>query len=123
MKRRDFLKTVGLFVFGATSLEVCSENVFSAEVTSNLFGTKVINYARKQAGLISKHGLNPSAINGEKYYIMLMHPKQKYALDVIGARTKYKHERWLKRYNKWAKTQGKPPFQMVEGELGELGTM
>lgn len=100
MKRRAFLKNVGLFVCGVTSLGVCSENVFSTKVTGDLFGTKVISNILKQSMLLHRDVIEPVEVDGIKYYITIINPKLKYALEVLSARVKYKHERWAERYNK-----------------------
>ena len=102
MNRRTFLKSVGLAACGLGSLGSLSSS-------SGLFGKLVVestrDYFRNQATR-----LKTVTIDGKEHYLMFMHPRQKYALDVIVARDKYKHERWIPRYNKWAQSQGKPPY-------------
>lgn len=62
--------------------------------------------------------LSPVEIDGEKYYLAYMHPIQHYKLKVMLAREKYKHERWLERYNRWLASRGEPPDVETEPEVG-----
>lgn len=107
MNRRTFLKSVGLAVCGVGSL------FFKP---ANLFGVKVIANCRNW--LRQQHRIEPVEIDGEKYFFISVHPRQMYQLKVITAKGEYKHQRHVERYDRWAKSQGKPPHLEVEGELG-----
>lgn len=115
MRRRDFLKKAGLVAFGVVSLGVVGE-----VGTDNLFGTKVIEYCNRW--FEKPYCLKPIEIAGVRYYSLFLHSRSQYLLKVIVARDKYEHDRWVARYNRWAQTQEKPPFQMIlfEGEVGAL---
>ena len=118
MKRRDFLKKVGLVACGLQSMGVIAEipKTTSIYASGNVMTVKKVNeYCLKCLSL--KPRIEPVEMNGEKYFCILMHPRQKYDLDVLIAREKYKHERWVERYNRWAQTQGKPSYQKAEGEF------
>lgn len=45
---------------------------------------------------------------------MVIHPDQHYALLVISARHKWKHEQWIPRWERWSGRK----YVEVEGELG-----
>ena len=51
---------------------------------------------------------------GKEYYYMCIHPRTHYLLKVLSARAKYKHRRWIPRWEGWS---GKEYIE-VEGELG-----
>lgn len=57
-------------------------------------------------------------IDGEKYYVMPIHPYQHYRFKVMIARESYKHARWVERYNRWLASRGEPPYQEIEPEVG-----
>jgi len=57
-------------------------------------------------------------VDGKKYYVMFTHPHL--GLKVLGTRWKYKNARHIERYNRWAKSQRKPPYAESIGELGTL---
>lgn len=125
MNRRDFLKKAGLVVCGVSSLGVLGEPTVTGYITRgpvspSLFPPNGLYWAKKAHDFAQTKGIEPITMNGQKYYVMFMHPKQKYNLDVIIARDKYKHERWVERYNGWAQSQGKPPYVEVEGEAGRI---
>ncbi len=52
---------------------------------------------------------------GKEYCLLEMHPSQHYALKVMAARWKYKHQRWVERFNKWRASRGESPYQEIEG--------
>ena len=86
-------------------------------VTNQLFGKAIIRRCLCAAG---KQRIKPVTIDGKDYYIMMLHPRQKYLLEVSVARDKYKHAQWVKRYNKWCSSRGEPLYQEAEGEIGAL---
>lgn len=110
--RRSFLKLVGVAtVIPATLL---NNTVTTAPP---LFTSKVIKDVVFKATASHKR-FESIEIEGEKYYIMMMQPRQSYDLNVLFARDKYKHKQWVKRYNKWRASRGELPYQEVEGEFG-----
>ena len=52
-----------------------------------------------------------------KDFFMVIHPRTHYILKVLSARFEYKHQQWIKRWEKWS---GKK-YVEVEGELGYFG--
>ena len=46
--------------------------------------------------------------------IIFAHPDQHYALSVLSARAKWKHEQWIPRWERWS---GEKHVE-IEGELG-----
>lgn len=117
MNRRTFLKKVGLVVVGSLGVipaqEVWAQEVWSRTIFKGMF-------KGNDMPIVTNDDLAPVEIDGEKYFVVIMHPQQKYDLDVMIARDKYKHEQWLKRYDRWAQSQGRPPYQEIEGEVGTL---
>ena len=55
----------------------------------------------------------------EDFY-MAIHPNQFDALMSVAARTEYKHNRWVERYNRWRANKGLSPYREIDGELGFL---
>lgn len=108
MNRRDFLKKAGLVVAGSLGLPLAADS--NAAVYK-----KVKKLDLTFRGYPS---IRPVTIDGEMFYIFMMHPRQKYNLDVMIAREKYRHDRWVERHNRWVQNQGKTSFKMVEGEAG-----
>lgn len=129
MKRRDFLKKAGIVIGGSLGLlskpSIATEPKqewaeYSVDTAipedADLFGEKVIKSCKNW--LNTNNSCKPIEVDGKMYYVVMMRPKLKYELEVSVARDKYKHERWVERYNRWAETQGKPPYIEVEGEVG-----
>lgn len=110
MKRRSFLKFVGL-----TVVSPCLPLVRAEETA--LFNKEVCAKVREQ---LTPQPIKPVLIDGKNYYICVMNPKQEYDLRVMCARDKYKQEQWSKRYDKWRLSQGKLPHQNEPGECFEL---
>lgn len=114
--RRTFLKAVGLAVVAPMAVVQAVSSLEAVGTKGCLSGEKVNEYCIKW--FQGQPRLDPLTIDGEKFYFMFMHPQQHYDFKVICARDKYKHERWVERYNRWAKTQGKSPYVKFEGETG-----
>lgn len=48
------------------------------------------------------------------YYFTILRPDTHYALKVLTARTKYRHERWIPRWEKWSGRK----YVEIKGEFG-----
>ena len=89
------------------SAGMTSNNLLTADVIRNCR-----DFFRKP------HCLKPIDVNGKKYYILCAHPDPYYKFKVLCARAKYKHERWVERYNRWRASRGEPPYQEIVPEVG-----
>ena len=49
--------------------------------------------------------LIPVVIEGQEYYLAIAHPRMYYLLKVAVAKDKYRHERWVERYNRWRRSR------------------
>lgn len=97
MRRREFLKFCSIAPFGMGFL--------APGKPQNLFGCNVLAQVKKNY----QKSCRVSSVMGEdgkEYYIAVMHPRQKYLLDVAVAKDGYKYEQWKKRYNRWRAGQG-----------------
>lgn len=82
-----------------------------------MLSSDVISRLRTHA-VRQKPSLRPIEKDGEKYYLMFLHPDPHYKLKVMMAKAKYKHERWMERYNRWRASRGKPPYKEIVPEVG-----
>ena len=65
--------------------------------------------------------IKPITIEGKKYLCVIMHPETHYRLKVLLARSKYKHEQWIARYNRWRAGRGESLYEEIEPQVGTLG--
>ena len=62
--------------------------------------------------------LTPMLINDRECYVEMMHPRALCILEVASARTRYHHERWVERYNRWRASRGEAPYIEIEAGTG-----
>ena len=100
MKRRDFLKLTGVSVLGIFGLT-------SQKITS------LHEQCTRRPGR-----LEPISVDGDDYWIIMMHPRQEFTLRSMVARENYKHEQWVKRHNRWRQSRGEPIYNPQPMEVG-----
>lgn len=64
-----------------------------------------------------KKNLMPVLVNDKKWLPVIMCPKAHYSLMVLLARSAYKHNQWVKRYNIYRASKNKPLYRETKAEL------
>ncbi len=113
MKRRDFLKTCGIVLSGlALPLNCLASQPRFGQQTPDIIKA-LPNYTPPIKGII---------LHNQLWYVVPMHPKQSAALKTMVARDKYKHEQWVKRYDRRRAKQRLSLHQHEPGEVGVFET-
>lgn len=114
MNRRTFLKLLGVALV-APAVAIKAVSSYTTKLPATL-----LSRIKWHLAAAKKRGFRPITIDGKEYYVVMMHPYQAYQLKVISARDKYKHEQWVKRYNRWRTSRGEALYQEIKGEIGVL---
>ena len=108
MKRRSFLKAVGLVIVSPLALAKAKTSVEAMP--------KGLCLEQEFIDILKELEDNP--VPFKRYYYAYIHPDNLSAIMGIKAKNEYKHAHWVKRYNRWRASRGEPPYQEIKAVFG-----